>query len=90
MPPHCGLPRGHYGPHERRRDSTWKCQLPPGHKAPDGTFLGRPCKGNDDIREHVAHTPKYTASADDLAELAAEARNAADPEPDDWWEEPDA
>lgn len=26
---------------------AWDCRLPRGHKAPDGTFLGRPCKGKE-------------------------------------------
>jgi hypothetical protein len=31
--------------YEWRGDVPWKCQLPPGHKTADGTFLGRPCRG---------------------------------------------
>lgn len=42
-----------------------------------------------DPREHIAHTPKYTASADHLADLADDARAAATrPGSADWveWE----
>jgi hypothetical protein len=36
--------------YEWRGDVPWKCKLPPGHKTPDGTFLGRSCWGSSEYR----------------------------------------
>lgn len=64
--------------YEWRGDVPWKCRLPPGHKTPDGTFLGRPCRGTATLLEQscgftVEQSHALAAAGYDVRFIPAEA-----------------